>query len=71
MHRHGGVQTSGQDVYVNVVGGLKLPKLAQILLFYWLVPPVYEVKPLPQQLAVLVRLDCLVKFVLYRMVKND
>ena len=24
MHRHGGVQTTGQDVYVNIVGGLKI-----------------------------------------------
>ena len=30
---HGGVQTSGQDVYVNVVGGLKLPKQVQTLPF--------------------------------------
>ena len=24
MHRHGGIHTSGQDVYVNVVGGVKV-----------------------------------------------
>jgi len=24
MHRHGGIQASDQDVYVNVVGGVKI-----------------------------------------------
>ena len=24
MHRHGGIHTSGMDVYVNVVGGVKV-----------------------------------------------
>ena len=44
MHRHGGVQTSGQDVYVNVVGGLKSRKQALTWLSYWPVPRVCGVK---------------------------
>ena len=34
MHRHGGVQTSGQDVYVNVVGGLKITETGSTLPCY-------------------------------------
>lgn len=45
MHRHGGVQTTGQDVYVNIVGGLKLPKQVRTWLFYLHVLRVCEQKP--------------------------
>ena len=50
MHRHGGVQTTGQDVYVNIVGGLKLPKQVLIWLFYSHVLQVYVLKPCPNNL---------------------
>lgn len=50
MHRHGGVQTTGQDVYVNIVGGLKLPKQVLIWLFYLHVLQVYVLKRCPNSL---------------------
>ena len=38
MHRHGGIHTSGQDVYVNVVGGVKVIETGSIQQCCLLVP---------------------------------
>ena len=70
MHRHGGVQTTGQDVYVNIVGGLKLPKQVRTWLFYLHVLRVYEQKPYLSSLQFLVKLGSQVKSALYLMVRN-
>ena len=52
MHRHGGVQTSGQDVYVNVVGGLKITETGSDLAVLLACASSIRSKALPQQLAV-------------------
>ena len=52
MHRHGGVQTSGQDVYVNVVGGLKITETGSDLAVLLACASSLRGKALPQQLAV-------------------
>jgi predicted ATP-dependent serine protease len=70
MHRHGGVQTSGQDVYVNVVGGLKITETGSDLAVFWPVHQAYVVKPYHNNWLFLVRLDYRVKFALFQMVKN-
>ncbi len=50
MHRHGGVQTTGQDVYVNIVGGFTSTKQVRTWLFYLHVFRVCEQKLLPSSL---------------------
>lgn len=52
MHRHGGVQTSGQDVYVNIVGGLKITETGSDLAVLLACASSLRSKALPQQLAV-------------------
>ena len=52
MHRHGGVQTSGQDVYVNIVGGLKITETGSDLAVLLACASSIRGKALPQQLAV-------------------
>lgn len=52
MHRHGGVQTSGQDVYVNIVGGLKITETGSDLAVLLACASSLRGKALPQQLAV-------------------
>jgi predicted ATP-dependent serine protease len=61
MHRHGGVQTTGQDVYVNIVGGLKITETGSDLQFCLHVPPAYVVKPFHNNLLFLVKLAYRVK----------
>ncbi len=51
MHRHGGC-TSGQDVYVNVVGGLKITETGSDLAVLLACASSLRGKALPQQLAV-------------------
>lgn len=69
MHRHG-VQTTGQDVYVNIVGGLKITETGSDLAVLLACASSLRTKALPQQLAVLVKLGFQVKFALYLMVRN-
>lgn len=52
MHRHGGVQTVGQDVYVNIVGGLKITETGSDLAVLLACASSLRGKALPQQLAV-------------------
>lgn len=52
MHRHGGVQTTGQDVYVNVVGGVKVMETGSDLAVLLAVASSLRGKALPQHLAV-------------------
>jgi DNA repair protein RadA/Sms len=52
MHRHGGVQTTGQDVYVNIVGGLKITETGSDLAVLLACASSLRTKALPQQLAV-------------------
>lgn len=57
MHRHGGVQTSGQDVYVNVVGGLKITETGSDLAVLLACAQVYAAKPYRNNWSSLVKLD--------------
>ncbi len=52
MHRHGGVHTSGQDVYVNVVGGVKVIETGSDLAVLLACASSLREKPLPSSLAV-------------------
>lgn len=52
MHRHGGVLTSGQDVYVNVVGGVKVLETGSDLAVLLACASSLKAKPLPLNLAV-------------------
>ncbi|MCF8998953.1 DNA repair protein RadA [Acinetobacter nectaris] len=52
MHRHGGIQTTGQDVYVNIVGGLKITETGSDLAVLLACASSLRGKALPQQLAV-------------------
>lgn len=52
MHRHGGVLTVGQDVYVNIVGGLKITETGSDLAVLLACASSLRGKALPQHLAV-------------------
>lgn len=52
MHRHGGIHTSGQDVYVNVVGGVKVLETGSDLAVLLACASSIKEKPLPSRLAV-------------------
>ena len=52
MHRHGGIHTSGQDVYVNVVGGVKVLETGSDLAVLLACASSIKEKPLPSSLAV-------------------
>ena len=52
MHRHGGIHTSGQDVYVNVVGGVKVMETGSDLAVLLACASSIKEKALPSSLAV-------------------
>ena len=52
MHRHGGVQASDQDVYVNVVGGVKVTETSADLAVLSAILSSMRDKPLSQSLIV-------------------
>lgn len=52
MHRHGGIHTSGQDVYVNVVGGVKVLETGSDLAVLLACASSLKEKALPSSLAV-------------------
>ncbi|MCL1622682.1 DNA repair protein RadA [Moraxella sp. Tifton1] len=52
MHRHGGIHTSGQDVYVNVVGGVKVVETGSDLAVLLACASSLRQKALPPRLAV-------------------
>lgn len=52
MHRHGGIHTSGQDVYVNVVGGVKVMETGSDLAVLLACASSLREKALPPRLAI-------------------
>lgn len=52
MHRHGGIQASDQDVYVNVVGGVKVSETSADLAVLCAILSSMRNKPLQQDLIV-------------------
>lgn len=52
MHRHGGIHTSGQDVYVNVVGGVKVIETGSDLAVLLACASSIKERALPSSLAV-------------------
>ena len=52
MHRHGGIYASGQDVYVNVVGGVKVMETGSDLAVLIACASSIKEKPLPVRLCV-------------------
>ena len=51
LHRHGGIPMYGQDVYVNVVGGVRITETAADLPVLLAVLSSYRDKPLPEGLV--------------------
>lgn len=70
MHRHGGVQTSGQDVYVNVVGGLKITETGSDLAVLLACASSLRGKALPNNWLYLAKSACLGKSVQFPMGRN-
>lgn len=52
MHRHGGIQASDQDVYVNVVGGVKVSETSADLAVLCSILSSMRAQPLSQELIV-------------------
>lgn len=52
MHRHGGVQAGDQDVYVNVVGGVKVSETSADLALLSAILSSMRNRPLPQELII-------------------
>ena len=52
MHRHGGIQASDQDVYVNVVGGVKVSETAADLAVLCAILSSMRDQPLSQELII-------------------
>jgi DNA repair protein RadA/Sms len=52
MHRHGGIQASDQDVYVNVVGGVKVSETSADLAVLCSILSSMRSKPLAQELII-------------------
>jgi len=52
MHRHGGIQASDQDVYVNVVGGVKVAETAADLAVLCAILSSMRNQPLSQELII-------------------
>lgn len=53
LHRHGGLQMSDQDVFVNVVGGVKVSETSADLALLLALISSFRNRPLPQDLVVL------------------
>ena len=52
LHRHGGLQMSDQDVFVNVVGGVKVSETSADLALILALISSFRNRPLPQDLVV-------------------
>lgn len=52
MHRHGGIHTGDQDVYINVVGGVRVAETSADLALLMAVLSSFRDRPLPQDLVV-------------------
>ena len=70
MHRHGGIHTSGMDVYVNVVGGVKVMETGSDLAVLIACASSIKENHCLSDCVYLVRWDCLARFALCQMVKN-
>lgn len=70
MHRHGGVQTSGQDVYVNIVGGLKITETGSDLAVLLACASVFRVRRCRSSWLCLAKSAFQVKYALCRMVRS-
>lgn len=70
LHRHGGLQMADQDVFVNVVGGVKVTETsADLALLMSLVSSLRD-RPLPQDLVVFGEVGLAGKFARYRAVRS-
>ena len=71
MHRHGGLQMSDQDVFVNVVGGVKVTETsADLTLVALAMVSSFRGDILPSDLVALVKWGYRVKFGLCPMAKE-
>ncbi len=70
LHKHGGLQMADQDVFVNVVGGVKVTETSADLALLMALLSSFRDRPLPKDVVVLVKSDWLEKFVPYRVVKS-
>ncbi|CAA2930789.1 DNA repair protein RadA [Arsenophonus endosymbiont of Bemisia tabaci Q2] len=52
MHRHGGLQISDQDVFVNVVGGVKVTETSADLALLFSLVSSFRNRPLPRNVVV-------------------
>ena len=52
LHRHGGIVTSDQDVYVNIVGGVKVSETAVDLPIIMAILSSLKNKPIPEDMVI-------------------
>jgi DNA repair protein RadA/Sms len=52
LHRHGGLQVGDQDVFVNVVGGVKVLETGSDLALLFAIVSSFRDRPLPEDLVV-------------------
>jgi len=52
LHKHGGLEVAGQDVFLNVVGGLKVTETASDLAVLMAILSSFRASPLPRELVV-------------------
>ena len=62
LHKHSGIATFDQDVFVNVVGGIKVSETASDLVVMLAIVSSLRDKVIPSKWIALVRLVLLVKF---------
>ena len=62
LHRHGGLQMADQDVFVNVVGGVKVTETSADLALLLAMVSSLRDRPLPQDLVVLAKWVSQAKF---------
>lgn len=70
LHRHGGLQMSDQDIFVNVVGGVKVTETSADLALLLALISSFRNRPLPQDLVVFGEVGLAGKFALYQVDRN-
>ena len=70
LHRHGGLQMADQDVFVNVVGGVKVTETSADLALLLAMVSSLRDRPLPQDLVVFGEVGLAGKFARYRAVRS-
>ncbi len=70
LHKHGGLQMADQDVFVNVVGGVKATETSADLALLMALLSSFRDFSLPKDVGVLVKSDWQEKFVPYPVVKS-